>query len=284
MVLEIRDIKKQYKKFSLRCSMEVMEGRITGLIGQNGAGKSTTFKAVLNLIRLDGGEIFLFGKRHTQLTPQDRENIGVVLSEGTFPDRMTPRECAHVLQSLYRTFDTGDFCGRCEKMGVPLDKQIKELSTGMRAKLKVLIALAHQAGFLILDEPTAGLDVVARGEVLNLLREYMEQDEKRAILISSHISSDLEGLCDDLYMIHRGEIVLHEETDRILGEYGLLKVTEKQYADLEKEYLLRVKKEPFGYCCLTGQRQFYMENYPGIVAEKGTIDEVIAMMIQGETV
>ncbi len=284
MLLEIKDIKKQYKKFNLHCSMEVMEGRITGLIGQNGAGKSTTFKAILNLIHLDGGEILLFGKDHRKLTTQDREKIGVVLSEGNFSERMTPRECAQVLNSLYQKFDIQNFYERCEKMGVALNKQIKEFSTGMQAKLKILIALSHQADFLILDEPTAGLDVVARGEVLNLLREYMEQEEERAILISSHISSDLEGLCDDLYMIHQGKIVLHEETDRILSEYGVLKVEEKQYQRLEKKYLIRVKKESFGYCCLTNERQFYMENYPGIVTEKGSIDEVIEMMIQGGTV
>ena len=141
--------------------------------------------------------------------------------------------------------------------------------------------MSHQAKFLILDEPTEGLDVIARKEILDLLREYMEE-EGRAILISSHISSDLEGLCDDLYMIHQGEIVLHEETDAILSQYGLIKVDEKQYGKLERKYLLKVKKEAFGYSCLTNQRQFYLENYPEIIVEKGTIDEVIEMMIKGE--
>lgn len=282
MLLQVKDIRKQYKNFELNCSMEMMEGCITGLIGQNGAGKSTMFKAILNLIHLDGGEIMLFGKEHRNLTNRDREKIGVVLSDSTFPEVMTPREIASVLDELYEKFDKNDFCRRCEEKKIPLEKPLKEFSTGMKAKLKVLTALSHQSQFLILDEPTSGLDVVARGEVLDLLREYMEEQEDHSILISSHISSDLEGLCDDVYMIHQGKIILHEETDTILSNYGLLKVDEKQYQTLEKRYVLRVKKEPFGYQCLTNERQFYMENYPGIVAEKGTIDQVIEMMIQGE--
>ena len=154
----------------------------------------------------------------------------------------------------------------------------------MKAKLKVLLALSHDASLLILDEPTAGLDVAAREEVLDLLREYMEEKENRAILISSHISSDLEGLCDDLYMIHEGKIVLHEETDVLLGEYAVLKVDEAQYQTLDKQYILCQKKTPFGHELLTDQKQFYLENYPKVVVEKGTVDEAILMMIKGERV
>lgn len=151
----------------------------------------------------------------------------------------------------------------------------------MKRKLQVLAALSHEARLLILDEPTAGLDVLARDELLDMLRAYMEK-EGRSILVSSHISSDLEGLCDDIYMIDNGKIVLYEETDVLLDSYGLLKVTEEQFKRLEREHLLRHKKEEFGYSCLTDQRQFYQENYPDIAVEKGTIDELIMMMIRGE--
>ena len=152
----------------------------------------------------------------------------------------------------------------------------------MKAKLKVLVAISHHAKLLILDEPTAGLDVIARDELLELLREFMEKEEDRAILISSHISSDLETLCDDLYMIHDGKIILHEDTDVLLGDYALLKLDDTQYHTLDKQYLLRSKKESFGYSCLTDQKQYYIENYPNITIEKGTIDTVITMMIRGE--
>ena len=151
----------------------------------------------------------------------------------------------------------------------------------MKAKLKVLCALTHKAKFLLLDEPTAGLDVMARESILNLFREYMEEDGERTILISSHISSDLEGLCDDIYMIHEGRIIFHEDTDVLLNQYGLLKVDEKQFEELDKRYLLKKRKEHYGYACLTKEKQYYIENYPDIVVEKGTVDELIAMMIGG---
>ena len=152
----------------------------------------------------------------------------------------------------------------------------------MKAKLKVLVAITHQARFLVLDEPTIGLDVLVRDELLDILRAYMEEDENCSILISSHISSDLEGLCDDLYMIDNGQIVLHEEVDTILDGYGILKVTEEQYQKLEQKYILRVRQESFGYACLTDQKQFYLENYPDLTIEKGSIDEVISFMVRGE--
>ena len=188
-----------------------------------------------------------------------------------------------VLEALYPAFDRTRFLDLCRQQGVPQDKYIKEFSTGMKAKLKVLAAVTHGADFLRMDEPTTGLDVMARESILNLLREYMEEDENRSILISSHISSDLEGLCDDIYMIHNGEIVFHEDTDVLLNEYGLVKADEDQYRKLDKEYILRVRRESFGYSCLTNQKQYYLENYPDVVVEKGTLDEVITMIIGGET-
>lgn len=151
----------------------------------------------------------------------------------------------------------------------------------MKAKLKVLVAMSHDAKLLILDEPTAGLDVIARDELLDTMRVYMEDGEK-SILISSHISSDLEGLCDDLYMIDEGKIILHEETDVLLGSYGVLKLTDEQYEALDKQYILKSRKENYGYSCLTNEKQFYLENYPKATIEKGNVDEVITMMIRGE--
>lgn len=141
-----------------------------------------------------------------------------------------------------------------------------------------------RGGLKFIDEPTAGLDVLARDSLLDILREYMEQDESRAILISSHISTDLEGICDDLYMIHQGRIILHEETDVLLGSYGLLKLDAQEYESIDKQYFLRVKKEPYGYSALTDQKQFYMENYPKAVIENSGIDEIMTMMIRGERV
>ena len=281
-MLEIKGLVKDYGDFRLNCSMKVGKGCITGLVGQNGAGKSTTFKAALGLISCDSGEVSILGKPSSELTAQDRQKMGVALNNSGFSGYLKVKDVVPVLEALYPAFDRSRFLDLCRQQGVPQDKYIKEFSTGMKAKLKVLAAVTHGADFLLMDEPTTGLDVMARESILNLLREYMEEDENRSILISSHISSDLEGLCDDIYMIHNGEIVFHEDTDVLLNEYGLIKADEDQYRKLDKEYILRVRKESFGCSCLTNQKQYYLENYPDVVVEKGTLDEVITMIIGGE--
>lgn len=283
-MLKLEHVRKDYKNFTLDCSLELKPGCVTGLIGQNGAGKSTTFKSILGLIRIDGGTVEILGKDVKHFSAEDRQQLGVVLSDSGFSAYLTAGDLIPVLDSLYDKFDKAFFLAQAEKFHLPLDKKIKEFSTGMKAKLKVLAAISHEAKLLILDEPTAGLDVVARDELLDMLREYMEQEESRSILISSHISSDLETLCDDLYMIHEGKIILHEDTDVLLSDYALLKVDEKQYESLDKQYLLRVRKESYGYSCLTSQKQFYLDNYPQVAVEKGNIDELITMFIRGKEV
>jgi len=280
-MLRLENVKKQYKDFTLNCSMEVRTGAVTGLIGTNGAGKSTTFKAILGLIHTEGGEITVFGKPADELDVVDRSNMGVALADSGFSGYLTINDLVPVIQNLYPKFEKEEFLKNCQRFGLPMKKKIKDFSTGMKRKLHVIAAISHNAKLLILDEPTAGMDVVARDELLGLLRDYMEV-EGRSILISSHISSDLEGFCDDIYMIDQGKIVFHEETDVLLDEYALLKVTEEQFSKLDKEYILRYKKESFGYSCLTNEKQFYLENYPEIAIEKGSVDELMMMMIRGE--
>ncbi|MBQ7371013.1 MAG: ABC transporter ATP-binding protein [Blautia sp.] len=283
-MLNIQGLRKEYPGFTLDCSMQVLPGRITGLIGQNGAGKTTLFKAVLQLIRPDAGQITLLGKNISEITEEDKQRMGAVLADSGFSGYITVGDARKLLKQFYPLFDEAMFRKQCARFGLDDKKKLKELSTGMKAKLKILSALSHQAKLLILDEPTAGLDVLAREDVLALLREYMEEDDSRAILISSHISSDLETLCDDFYMIHDGKIVLHEDTDRLLGEYAILKVDKEAYAGLDKTYLIKMKEEPYGYSCLTDQREFYRENYPELVIEKSGLDELILLMIRGETI
>lgn len=280
-MLKIEHLKKTYDNFSLDCSLEVRKGCITGLIGQNGAGKSTTFKAILGLISIDSGNITVLGKDIKKFTTKDKEELGIVLSDSGFSGYLRIKDIIPILQNMYEKFNKSFFLEQVQRFQLPLDKKLKDFSTGMKAKLKVLVAISHNAKLLILDEPTAGLDVIARDELLEMLREFMEADEERSILISSHISSDLETLCDDLYMIHDGKIVLHEDTDVLLSDYALLKVDRKQYEELDKRFILRSKKESYGYSCLTNQKQYYMENYPKIAIEKGSIDEVITMMVRG---
>ena len=281
-MLKIEHLKKQYGNFSLDCSLEVKRGYITGLIGQNGAGKSTTFKAVLGLISADGGKINILGKDLREFTAEDKESLGVVLSDSGFGGCLTIKDLIPIMKSLYKSFDNSFFMDQARRFQLPTDKKINDFSTGMKAKLKVLIAISHDARLLILDEPTLGLDVIARDELLEMLRKFMEENEERSILISSHISSDLETLCDDIYMIHEGKVILHEDMDVLLSDYALLKVTEEQFSQIDKQYILRFKKEAYGYSCLTRQKQYYIENYPEVAIDQGTIDEVILMMIRGE--
>lgn len=157
----------------------------------------------------------------------------------------------------------------------------KEHNTRMCFPLKPVFTRNKGGLPNFIDEPTAGLDVIARDELLEMLRDFIEKDEERSILISSHISSDLETLCDDLYMIHQGKVIMHEDTDVLLSDYALLKVDEEEYSKLDRQYILRTKKESYGYSCLTNQKQYYAENYPQMAIEKGNIDEVITMMIRG---
>ena len=265
-------------------NIKFTEGNCYGLIGANGAGKSTTFKLILGLIRPESGEVTVFDHAVEELTVEDRQQIGVVLSDAGFSEYLTIKDLFPILEALYPAFDKERFCNYCERFSLPMDKKVREFSTGMKAKLKVLTAISNKdARLLILDEPTAGLDVMVREEILDLLREFMIPGD-RSILISSHISSDLEGLCDDIYMIHEGKIILHETMDTILNDYGVIKVTEEQWKKLDKSYLLKKKKESYGYACLTKEKRYYMENHPGVAVENGSLDEVIVMMIQGETV
>ena len=283
-MLQIEHLKKQFGTFTLECSMQVKPGQVTGLIGKNGAGKSTTFKSVLGLITPDAGEIQLFGKARADLSTKDMQKIGVVLSDSGFSTYLNIRDISCILEGMYPGFDKNKFEQQCRQAELPLDRRIKEFSTGMKAKLKVLAAVSHGASLLILDEPTVGLDVMARDEILNMLRTYMEEDENRSILVSSHISSDLEQLCDDIYMIHDGKVILHEETDVLLDQYALLKLSLQQYESIDKRYLLKKRTEHYGVSCLTKERQYYAENYPDVVMEKGNIDEVIVMMAGGKQV
>ena len=276
-MLDIKGVKKSYGEFQLDCSLNVEKGRITGLVGENGAGKSTVFKAVLGLISYDGGEIKILGKKPQELNEKEKEQMGVVLAEAGFSGYLKGKDVKAVLAKLYPKFEEEKFLQMCERYQIPLDKFLKEYSTGMKAKLNLIIALTHQADFLMLDEPTAGLDVGAREGMLDIL----EEEPERSILISSHISSDLEHLCDDIYVIHKGKIVLHEEMDRILEKYAMLKVSEEQYQALDKNYILKERKENFGIACLTNEKQYYTENYPEIVVESGSLDQVILMLTGG---
>ena len=276
-MIQINDLQKKYKDFELNVSLTIPEGTVTGLIGKNGAGKSTTIKSILGLVKPDGGSI----KVLSDAPGKNMESIGVVLSDSGFSMMLTIKDVIRILRASYKDFEEKRFCEFCSRQSLPMDKPIKEFSSGMKAKLKVISAISHNAKLLILDEPTTGLDVLARNDVLDLLRGYMEEAPERSILISSHISSDLEGLCDDIYMIDRGRIIMHEDTDTLLGRYGILKMTEKEYEEIDKQYITVTQKDRMNVTCLTNEKQFYLDNYPKMVIENSRIDDIIVLTLGG---
>ena len=280
-MLKLEHVKKKYGNFQLDCSMEVRNGFVTGLIGANGAGKSTTFKSVLDLISIDSGKITIFDKDYRSITTADKEDIGVVLGTSGFSGYLSIKQIIPVLEAMYHRFDKAAFVKSCGEYGLPMDKKIKDFSTGMQARLKLTVAMSHDAKLLILDEPTSGLDVIARDSLLDQLRSYLDEKDGRSILISSHISSDLESFCDDIYMLHRGNIMFHEETDVLMDEYGILKVDNDQYENLDKAYILYVKDEAYGKICLCRERQYYMDNYPWIVVERSGLDGLLTVVEKG---
>lgn len=281
MLLKIDGLKKNYGDFHLDCSLEVKKGRITGIIGANGAGKTTTFKAILGLIRPDGGSVKVLGKDFSEITKEDKACIGTVMAENGFSSMLKVNEIASIMDALYTKFQKEVFFEKCEHFQLPLNKPVKDFSTGMKAKLKVILAMSYEASLLILDEPTVGLDYLTRNELLDEMRDYMELED-RGMLISSHISEDLESICDDLYFLSKGTILLHEDTDKILSDYGVLKLSEEQYDALDKRFVSYLRKNTYGYELLTANRQFYADNYPELVLEKGSIDQVNVFLMKGE--
>ncbi len=282
-MIRMTGVKKYYKGFKLDCSMEVKSGYITGIIGKNGAGKSTIFKAILGLIDIDDGEIQIDFKDGSKNLTEKKAHIGVSFADSGFTPYININKVAIIMEGVHKKFDKKLFLERCKAFGLPEHKKIKEFSNGMKAKLKVILATSYESKLLILDEPTLGLDVIAREEVKSMLRDYMDI-EGRAIIISSHISSDLEDICDDVYMISDGEIIMHDDMDALINKYGIIKVSMEQFENIDKMRLLKVQKDESQniYICLTADRKFYMDNYPRIIVEKGNIDGIMTLMLGGK--
>lgn len=278
-MLKVNHIQKNYSHFTLKCSFDVPKGTITGIIGKNGSGKTTLFKSILGLIPLDCGSISILDTDYQNV---DKNKIGCTLANISLCEYLKLKDLIQVLNSVYRDFDLDYFMQKCKEFQFPLDKKINEFSTGMKAKLNILIALSHHSQFLILDEPTNGLDILAREEIIDMIQEFMAEGEHRSVIISSHISSDLEGLCDDIYLLDEGQFIFHETTDCLLDQYGLLKLTDEQFKEIDSSYFLKTKKVSYGYDVLTNQKQFYQENYPEIIIEKNNFDTLFSMMLRGE--
>ena len=241
--LEIKNLCKAYPGFALdNLNLPLPQGCILGLIGENGAGKSTTILSVLDLIRSDSGSITILGKEHTRL---NREDIGVVLDEVGMPECLTASQVGKVMKNLFKNWDSARFEDLLTQFSIPDGKIFKEFSRGMKMKLGIAVAMSHGAKLLILDEATSGLDPVVRDEVVTMLSEFT-REEGHSILISSHIVSDLEKLCDYIAFLHKGKLMLLEEKDVLLSKYGIVYCTHEQLPLLSPAAVLHRKENPYG--------------------------------------
>lgn len=241
--LEIKNLCKSYPGFQLdNLNLTLPQGCILGLIGENGAGKSTTIKLILDLIRSDSGSITILGQQHTKL---NREDIGVVLDEVGIPEVLTAAQVGKVMKHTFRNWQQTEFSRLLSQLSIPESKPFKDFSRGMKMKLGIAVAMSHGAKLLLLDEATSGLDPVVRDEVVTMLSDFT-RDEGHSILISSHIVSDLEKLCDYIAFLHKGKLMLYEEKDVLLSKYGIVHCTHEQLSLLSPAAVLHRKENPYG--------------------------------------
>lgn len=281
-ILTLNGVRKNYKNFTLNnISFQVPGGTIVGLIGENGAGKSTTIRTILGLTEKDSGTIRLFGKEDADIDFNDRNHIGVVFDNNNFPEAFTPRKLDHFLSSVYSEWDHQQYMDFLEKLSLPIDRKIKKMSKGMKMKVALAVALSHHAKLLVLDEATSGLDPIVREEILDMLLGFIK-DENHSVLMSSHITSDLEKIADHIVFIHDGKVILNKPKDELRYQYGIIKCKESQFDTLDKKEILAYRKQDYEWQVLISNRETAQKKYPEIVIDPATIDDIMLLYVRGE--
>lgn len=281
-VLEIKNLCKRYDGFELKnMNLEVPKGMIMGLIGENGAGKTTTIKAVLNILKKDAGEITVFGLDHVKYEREVKEEIGVVLEDSFLTDYLNPVDIHEIMKNMYQNWDKDLYFQYIEAFKLPRNKMVKDYSSGMKMKIKIAVALSHHPKFLILDEPTSGLDPVARNEILDVFQDFI-QDEEHSILISSHITSDLEHIADYITFISQGEIVFSKTRDELLEKYGIVKCSEEDFKKIDKKDYVKYKKNRYEYDVLVEDKFAFQKKYDVSIIDKPSIEEIMLIQTRGE--
>lgn len=281
--LVVNDVTKKYRDFVLdQVSFSVPCGTIVGLIGENGAGKSTTINAILGLINRDSGNIELLGEADPQSNDSIRNQIGVVFDGNNYPDVLSARKLNRVLGNIYSAWDERKFFSLLEKMSLPTDKKIKEFSKGMKMKLSIAAALSHNSKLLILDEATSGLDPVVRDDILDMFLEFV-QDENNSVMVSSHITSDLEKVADYIVFIHKGKVVFCKSKDELRYKYGIIRCGAAQFDAVDKDEVIAYRKQDYEWEILIADREKAQRKYPKAVIDPATIDEIMLLYVKGET-
>ena len=280
-IFEVRNLNKNYKGFKLKdINLTLPKGMIMGLIGENGAGKTTTIKSILNLTKVDSGEVKIFGLNIKEDEKKIKEDIGVVLDDSFFSEHLTAEDINQIMKNIYENWDENLFFKFLVDFKLPLKQEFKEFSSGMKVKLKIATAISHHPKLLILDEPTAGLDPVARSEILDIFQDFIQNGEN-SILVSSHITSDLEHIADYITFISDGRILLSKTRDELLDEYGIVHCTEEEFKKIDKKDYLRYKKNKYAYDVLIEDKKEFKKRYELKVIDKPTLDDIMVIYIKG---
>jgi len=283
-VIELKNVTKNYGDFMLKdVSFDVPEGCICGFIGQNGAGKTTTLSLILDIVKKDAGEIKVFGRDMKKEGEEIKQDIGIVFDEMGFHDFMTPADINRMLKNIYQNWDEEKYFTYLNRFSLPKKKKCGKFSRGMRMKLQIVAAMAHNPRLLIMDEPTSGLDPIVRNEILQIFQEYV-MEENHTILLSSHITGDLERVADMVVFINHGKIVLSGNKDEILEKHGLLKCKKDSLKCIAKEDIVSVRQSAFGVEALVYDRHACAKKYTDMVLETSTLEEIMIFYVNRENV
>ena len=284
-IIDIKNLKKKYDdKFELgKIDISIPKGVIVGLIGENGAGKTTLIKSMLNIIKIDSGEIKIFGKDYKKEEKEIKEDIGVVLDNMFFPELLNAKDINNAMKDVYKNWDSELYFSYLKEFDLPDNKPLKSMSKGMRKKLEIVAAISHKPKLLILDEPTSGLDPVVRSEVLEIFQKFIE-DEEHSILLSTHITSDLEHIADEIIFMDKGKKVLQKSRDEIIDNYGILKCDIDYFSNIDKKDIIAYKKTKYNYEILIKNKEQAGKKYNECVIDKITFEDLMLLIIKGEKI
>ena len=274
-VIELKNVKKDYGDFVLdNISFSVPTGSVCGFIGQNGAGKTTTIQIILDAIKRDGGEVYVFGKNIDEGMAELKEDIGVVFDEMGFHDFLTPKQINTVMKNIYKNWDEDAFFGYLKKFSLPAKKECGKFSRGMRMKLQIATAMSHKAKLLIMDEPTSGLDPIVRNEIIQIFREFVI-DEEHSILLSSHITSDLEKIADEVVFIDAGKVILSGNKDEIIENHGIIRCRKDDVGKISRSLIVDTDVSSMGAEILVNDKKAASKLYPEMVIDDAGLEQIM---------